>query len=377
MHPPSFSNVDHPPAHGGPGRPRLALTDAQARSLVQLVAAIVARHANETRQHRPFVHDFVRAVYHATGLTYSAAFYRKLLTAYAPGRTPSTPTIESEKRQLVHELSLRAVPREVIAPMDTSSADPAPPPTSPATDQALQEILTLQHHTIALVNGAATSAPGAGAASGLQAHNDYLRERLASVEAELATTRAYAARMAASVQEEASLAAERGRQLETLHKTVAEQTAALAAMATEMTGTRNFAMQAVDGVRGETRAVRERCAYTPFRKAPGASSQADILRFLHALFKGLHGTGYIRLNPMVLMKTGKPRRLDKTRAIDLDLFQFVLQVMDNQPSDKQKVHQLYLRDRFIFICLRESGLRASELVGARMGAVQPFSDPKS
>ncbi|RFP09223.1 hypothetical protein D0T23_26265 [Duganella sp. BJB475] len=267
MHPPSSSSVDPSPAHGGPGRPRLALTDAQARSLVQLVAAIVARHANDTRQHRPFVHDFVRAVYHATGATYSAAYYRKLLNAYAPGRTPSTPTIESEKRQLVHELSLRAVPREVIArvvdPLDTSSVDPAPPPTSPATDQALQEILTLQHHTISLVNGAAASAPGAGAgaASGLQAHNDYLRERLASVEAELATTRAYAARMAASVQEEASLAAERGRQLEALHKTVAEQTAALAAMATEMTGTRNFAMQAVDGVRGETRAVRERCAY--------------------------------------------------------------------------------------------------------------------
>ena len=256
---------DQPPAHGGPGRPRLALTDAQARSLVHLVAAIVARHANETRQHRPFVHDFVRAVYHATGSTYSAAYYRKLLNAYAPGRTPSTPTIESEKRQLVHELSLRAVPREVIAraldPLDTSSADPAPPPTSPATDQALREIIALQHHTISLVNGATTSAPGGGAASGLQAHNDYLRERLASVEAELATMRTYAARLAASVQEEASLAAERGRQLETLHKTVAEQTAALAAMATEMTGTRNFAMQAVDGVRGETRAMRERCTY--------------------------------------------------------------------------------------------------------------------
>jgi integrase/recombinase XerC len=117
--------------------------------------------------------------------------------------------------------------------------------------------------------------------------------------------------------------------------------------------------------------------YTPFRKTPAASSQADILRFLNALFKALHGTGYIRLNPMVLMRTGKPRRLDKTRAIDLDLFQFVLQVMDNEPRESQKAHQLYLRDRFIFICLRESGLRASELVGAKMRAVQPFSDPKT
>jgi len=116
--------------------------------------------------------------------------------------------------------------------------------------------------------------------------------------------------------------------------------------------------------------------YSPFRKMPAASSQADIMRFLHALFKALHGTGYIRLNPMVLMKTGKPRRLDKTRAIDLDLFQFVLRVMDDQPREKQTAHQLHLRDRFIFICLRESGLRASELVGAKMRAVQPFSDPK-
>lgn len=32
------------------------------------------------------------------------------------------------------------------------------------------------------------------------------------------------------------------------------------------------------------------------------------------MFKALHGTDYLRLNPMVLMKTGKPRRLDKTRA---------------------------------------------------------------
>src|SRR5471030_2733146 len=210
-------------------RPKLSLTDDQARSLVTQVDAIIQRHANDTRHHRPFVHDFVRAVYHATGSTYGAAFYRKLLAAYAPGRTPSTPTIESEKLQLVYDLKLRAVPREIIARL-VDAPEPAPaPPSNSGTDLALQQLLALQHHTIALINGAA-AAPAAAASSavpGLQAHNDYLRERLASVEAELATTRSTAVR--------------------------------LAAMATELNGTRNFAMQAVDGVRGETRAVRERC----------------------------------------------------------------------------------------------------------------------
>jgi hypothetical protein len=243
-------------------RPKLSLTDDQARSLVLQVDAITQRHANDTRQHRPFVHDFVRAVYHATGQTYGAAFYRKLLNAYAPGRTPSTPTIESEKLQLVDDLKLRAVPRGVIARVIEAPADPAPPVLiSPGTDLAEQQIISLQHHTIALINGAAATPAVAGAAPGLQAHNDYLRERLASVEAELATTRSSAAKLAASTQEAASLAAERGRALETMQKTAAEQAAALAAMATELNGTCNFALQAVDGVRGETRAVRERCTY--------------------------------------------------------------------------------------------------------------------
>jgi DNA-binding transcriptional MerR regulator len=251
-------------------RPKLSLTDDQARSLVAQIEPIIQRHAHEPRQHRPFVHDFLRAVYHATGQTYSPAFYRKLLSAYAPGRTPSTPTIESEKLQLVHELKLRGMPREVIARIvDAPESAPAPqaPPAqaNPGTNLALQQLLALQHHLIALINGnGAATAPAAAVSSvvpSLQAHNDYLRERLASLEAELATTRTTSARLAASVQEEASLAAERGRALNILHKAASEQAAALAAMATELTGTRNFAMQAVDGVRGETRAVRERCSY--------------------------------------------------------------------------------------------------------------------
>lgn len=115
----------------------------------------------------------------------------------------------------------------------------------------------------------------------------------------------------------------------------------------------------------------------PFQKAPGKSSQSDILRFAKAMFGGLHDNGYLRLNPMKSVKARKPRRIDKKRAVGDDLFDLVLQVMEEAPRDKQKDHQLLLRDRFIFICLRESGLRTSELIGARMGAFRALYDPGS
>ena len=117
--------------------------------------------------------------------------------------------------------------------------------------------------------------------------------------------------------------------------------------------------------------------YTPFRKAPSDNARSDILRFTKAMFTALHGTGYIRLNPMKLMKVSKERRLDKRRAVDGDLFDLVLQVMDESPRETPAQELMYWRDRFIFICLRESGLRASELVGAKMCALEAQYDPKS
>ena len=80
------------------------------------------------------------------------------------------------------------------------------------------------------------------------------------MEAELATTRALAARMTATAQEEASLAAERGRQLAAMQATAEAQAAALAGIAASIDGDRRFFAMQVDGVRGETRAVREHCA---------------------------------------------------------------------------------------------------------------------
>lgn len=116
--------------------------------------------------------------------------------------------------------------------------------------------------------------------------------------------------------------------------------------------------------------------YTPFRVPPSPSSQSDILRFTRAMFGALHATGYIKLNPMALTKAPASRELNVSRAINLDLYETVLQVMDAQDREGLKDRRGYLRDRFILVCLRESGLRASELVGAKMGAFKQFADPK-
>jgi hypothetical protein len=265
-------------------RPTLTLTDAQARSLVQQLAPIIARHAHDTRHHRPFVHDFVRAVYHATGKTYSAAFYRKLLMAYAPGRTPSTPTIDTEKNLLVYALTRQAIAHDDGVP-DTSGGVTGMPDTTtaaaartPETGIALQQILGLQHHTIALLNSQAR-APSSDTNPGLQAYNAYLGERLTTLETELANTRAASARMAARAQEEAAVAADRARQIASLQTTMTAQAAALSAMATELAGAQRFMATQVDGVRGETRAVRERCVQLELQLA-AEKQQTDMYRQL-------------------------------------------------------------------------------------------------
>lgn len=122
------------------------------------------------------------------------------------------------------------------------------------------------------------------------------------------------------------------------------------------------------------RAVRGEGGYTPFRKQPSASSGADILRCTHAMFKVFHGTGYIRMNPMQLIKARKARRIDTARAISIDLYDEILQQLARQPIKTEEAHRLSARDRFILIALREMGLRASELVGAHMTDLSVLTD---
>ncbi|MET3135255.1 integrase/recombinase XerC [Oxalobacteraceae bacterium GrIS 1.11] len=115
--------------------------------------------------------------------------------------------------------------------------------------------------------------------------------------------------------------------------------------------------------------------YTPFRKRPAPSSQSDIRRFVHAMFKAWHGMGYVRINPMALDGAGARRKINAGRALLPDLYELVLATMAEQAVDTFTERQMAVRDRFIFMALRGLGLRASELVHARMNAFYQLPDP--
>jgi len=59
------------------------------------------------------------------------------------------------------------------------------------------------------------------------------------------------------------------------------------------------------------------------------------------------------------------------------LYELVLETMEKEEFDKPAACQTNLRDRFILVALREFGLRASKLVGSKMGAFQQIPDTKT
>ncbi|KQQ96147.1 hypothetical protein ASF77_21830 [Massilia sp. Leaf139] len=117
--------------------------------------------------------------------------------------------------------------------------------------------------------------------------------------------------------------------------------------------------------------------YTPFRCVPSASSRSDIQKCVHALFRAWREVGYVQANPMGFHGAGTERKINANRAVSLDLFDLVLETMEDQPKDTFEARQRHVRDRFLLIALRELGLRSSELVKANMGAFQRLFDPKS
>jgi site-specific recombinase XerD len=115
--------------------------------------------------------------------------------------------------------------------------------------------------------------------------------------------------------------------------------------------------------------------HTPFKSQPSVSSQSDIMRFTKAMFGALQASGYLQRDPMAMTKAPAARRLNVSRAIHLDVYDTVLHVMDEQDRSCLTDRRRHLRDRFILVCLREAGLRATEIVGAKMGAFTQLADP--
>jgi integrase/recombinase XerC len=115
--------------------------------------------------------------------------------------------------------------------------------------------------------------------------------------------------------------------------------------------------------------------WRPFRCQPSPGSQADLRRFVHALFTAWHKTGYLRHNPMALHGAGVVRCVNVSRALRPELVEMVLDQLTQEPTENFTQRQSAIRDTFILLALRGLGLRASELIQARMRAFYPLSVP--
>ena len=128
------------------------------------------------------------------------------------------------------------------------------------------------------------------------------------------------------------------------------------------------------GVRGHAPDDKQ---WRPFRSQPSTGSQADIRRFVHALFNAWHKTGYLRHNPMALHGAGVARSVNVSRALRPELVDMVIDQLTHEPTENFTQRQSAVRDTFIFTALRGLGLRASELVQSRMSAFYPLSVPST
>lgn len=122
-------------------------------------------------------------------------------------------------------------------------------------------------------------------------------------------------------------------------------------------------------------AVLGESGYSPFRKRPARSSRSDIQRFVHAMFKAWHSMGYIRINPMALTGTMSARKIKAERSLSEIVFETVMDTLATSEVVSFAERQRQVRDIFILTAFKELGLRASELVGAKMGAFYQLADP--
>jgi integrase/recombinase XerC len=86
-------------------------------------------------------------------------------------------------------------------------------------------------------------------------------------------------------------------------------------------------------------------------------------------------TGYLQRNPIAMTKAPAARCLNVSRAIQLDVYDTVLHVLDERDRIRLADRSRHLHDRFIVVCLRETGLRAAQLVGAKLGSFTQSADP--
>lgn len=252
-------------------RPIFQPSDDEARILINRLQAIKAAHPLNPRDHGPFVRAFVRAVYEATGRIFSPIIYRRLLSAYAPDRRPSTSTLERAKQSFADEL---AIEREGAA--EVASVD-APHLAALIRDAVAEAVGTHPLHLPYVASA------GAGAGAGANTDVAFWRERAAQAEQAVADAQAQAARLAAEMLAARASADAMAAELAAARGQLKEQAVQIGKLAVEFEQARLFSMRAIDDARGETRAWRERCASVEAQAAARAREDNILLETFRQL----------------------------------------------------------------------------------------------
>ena len=246
-------------------RPPFKLLDDEARVLLSRLTEIEVTYPFDQRDHRPFVRAFLRAVHEATGKTFSPAIYRRLLSAYAPQRRPSTSTLAIEKELLRDELALE---REGVAEAATLDAPRLGKAIRAAVADAMDERTTPLRDA-----GAGATGPD----------TQFWRDRANESEHVLADMRAQAARLAGELLAAQASAMLLTTELEAARATLSKQADSIGKLAVEAEESRRFTMRAIDDARGETRSWRERCQAIEAQAAAKAKEDNILLETFRQL----------------------------------------------------------------------------------------------
>ncbi|WP_454688191.1 hypothetical protein [Achromobacter aloeverae] len=216
-------------------RQAFSLPDVAARQVMLAAQDLDARFPG-AGGNREFLEGFIRATHRATGQLVGVPSIQRLLRTYAPARRPSTATILDVKRQI--EATLQSLP-----PSEGLSS--IPQYVAPRRANASVPVLPGMNED-----------PTALRLLALELEDQRRRRQTAEVE----NSRLLAALQAATEQLAAtrSEAATSSRMIAELIQKM-EQLTAMANRAIEAEiGARNFALQAIESARGESRTWRER-----------------------------------------------------------------------------------------------------------------------
>ena len=121
-----------------------------------------------------------------------------------------------------------------------------------------------------------------------------------------------------------------------------------------------------------SRVLRYSEHWRPFEGPLSASSQRQALVIINALFTHLVNAGYLLGNPLALMRRRRSASISQSQTIERfleqELWQAVLDHIEQLPKETPRQVQHYERTRFLFALLYLLGPRVSEVASHTMGS---------